>query len=457
MGVIKSPIFIERKNDIPLNYLGKFNSDDLREDIEKYIAADELLLKALKEFSALAEVKIKSLDNDVERKKLINFKRDTYNLRKRFINQIDKLYGVLEKTDLIEVVLKIKDYYEDKSYLKEKIENMFKSKEEQERQDVLKIFLEEESLMNSLKFIQPSIVDKGRRYFAGMVKKPGVEERKLDNTLIKILTRGAYKTSPFSTLTKVGAGLFVDKKTIGREKEQSVRATEISGAYVLRIYEKMLLFPEIFKKLKFTLNESCTVLRGEYYWTTLMDQPEKRKKSFRTTDTLMKIKSNRLIEGLHLKFTEKEILTYEEMESVLIAEGVSRDNAFKYLQKFFKNNLILGLEQLEEVRVDILGALLHQLDKFDVKENDEINSIYSLIEKIRDKLKYFDSLENEESFNEFKEVESLFEKVTEILGLPKVDSRYLLYQDYLNTSICKEEKRDWLEFDESLVLYGELI
>lgn len=455
----KLPLFLVRKNNIPFTYTLEFGSGELYEKVSNYHIVLQERSKSIDELIRNMEGKIKEVQDDQERKKLINLKRDIFNLRPRLVNSVDKCEEVLARYRLLDDAKAVKAVYVHSRKLKEELEEIYEHTRLKERSHLHDTFVREDSLKNALKFIQSTIMEKARSYFNTPIEKHGVKQRKLDNTLLKVLTRATHKTSPFSTLTKVGIGEFTDEiedASLLREGEQYT-ITNINVAFLLRAFEKVLLRPSVIPKMKFRFNETLTILEDRYYWTTLADQPQKRKKIFRTADTLMKIKYNQLLGSLYETLKSEEPFTYEKLEHIFLQVGLDKTKALQYTISLIKNDFIQPTRALREQSNETIPNFLSHLEELEVIEEDEvIKSVYQNLTEIQLQLDKFDRLSVKDSFISYQKIVRLFREISVHLELPELDEKLLIYQDFLTMEKRYEKQSDWQEVDQSLQTFQHL-
>ncbi|WP_062352641.1 lantibiotic dehydratase [Bacillus kwashiorkori] len=458
MNYDKLPIFLFRVNNIPAQHAYMFGSNMLADKVSEYFNSSIELGDSVEQFIEKAEWKIKLVNDDRERKQLINFKRDVFNLRPRMMNQLEKLEQMLKQYDLYILAVQVRNQLERNHHLRREIESVLEDQRFAERTYLYDAFIKETSLMNSLKFIQATIMEKARSYFAIPVEKHGVKQRKLDSTLLKVLTRGALKTSPFSTLTKVGVGAFTTDALRNESKNgHDYTVTNINIAYILRVFEKLLLRPAIMKKLTFRFNETLTMMDNIFYWTTLADQPLKRKKIFRTADTLMKIKVNPVMGHIYEHFKGKQKFSYQELESSLSIIGINSSQALQYLTKLIVNDFIQPTIALEEQNNDILVNFIHLIEKLNVlAEDNVIKEVHGNLVAINEELERFDELDVRESYRSFEVITDLFKQIAQAVHLPPLDEKLLLYQDYLTKQKKYIDQTEWNARDNTLVTFQRL-
>lgn len=455
----KLPVFLVRKNNIPIRFIQKFSSPGLHRKIQIHQESQNKLKGYIDHFIKNIEVVIKEVHDNQERKKLINLKRDIYNLRPRFVNNIQKNKEILLQTSLFEQADAIQQEYQLCHSLLEEIREYFEDKKQVERSALYEAFSKESTLMNTLKFIQPTIMEKARSYFDLPVEKHGVKQRKLDYTLLKLLTRATLKTSPFSTLTKVGLGEFSDRLPMSKEisEGRQYTVTNLNITYMLRLFEKVLLRPSVIKKLSFRFNETLTVLENHFYWTTLADYPQKRKKIYRTADTLIKIKYNPLMGSIHERLKDEELVSYEELESVFADLGINKHQALQYITKLASNDFLQPARMLKEQSNHVLADFLKQIDELEVKGEDEtVFKVYQALSQIKNELEAFDQLDVKQSYISYQKINQLFKDVSAELQMPLLDEKLLIYQDFLSEEKQYINQEDWTERDQQLVTFQHL-
>lgn len=453
---VKLPLFLVRQNSVPYAHALQFGSNELRDLMQQYRISLQSQDKKIISFITKLEHVIKLVEDDQQRKELINLKRDMFNLRFRFCQRIEQCQPMLEDFKLIREAEDIRSLYQQNKARLIEIEHQFNYAKSHERAQLYDVFQKEETLMNSLKFIQATIMEKARGYFNTPVQEHGVKHRKLDYTLLKVLTRATHKTSPFSTLTKVGVGQFSNSDLVSStDPGETYTVTNLNLAYLMRVFEAIRLRPSMVSTMTYHFNETLTRHEGKFYWTTLADQPMKRKKIYRTADTLMKIKENPLLLQLY-KELGSEPFTYDRVENVFLHNGLGQEKAVTYALSLIKNDFLQPTQGIPEHTNKGLDYILSCLSEAEVLNTDEVlRQVFVHLKTIKEVLNTFDEMHGQASYQSYQEIVSHFKEVTKHLGIPDLDEKLLLYQDYLTTERRIEPQENWEQIDRSLKLFQQ--
>lgn len=272
----------------------------------------------------------------------------------------------------------------------DKFEKLYEEEELKERMRLVSAYKEnEEVLAKAMKFIHPSIMEKLRNYLRIPPEEHKAKERKCDDTIAKIITRAAHKTSPFSTLTHVGAGFIEENKDSNCTFEYKYTTiTKFNIVYALRIYEKVVLLPEIIEQSTYRFADTLVYLREKFYWTVLKDDPKKRKKVYKTMDELITVKANTILESIYRNFQGKKEFTYKELQEFLITMGMSAEEAKSLLITLVNRQFLSNVQFLDQNSDDIIGDFIAILEKY--TNSEKIERLMVGLREIHQKIEVFD-------------------------------------------------------------------
>jgi len=194
------------------------------------------------------------------RRFMLSVKRDCFNGR-----ALGKYQGsphwpeLLDRTgDLAVAVLALEERL---AVTQEELRTVYRVEKERELGHLVAL-LGETALMRGIALASPLLVGAAER-----LRKPtedyGRRERKAEISLLRYLSRAAFKTSPFSTLTRLGLATIQSQVDVGRGFHFTGPLRERSlvrlKRYLLTQYRQLLLrYPPFLESLEIRLNDSIT-------------------------------------------------------------------------------------------------------------------------------------------------------------------------------------------------------
>ncbi|WP_025028235.1 lantibiotic dehydratase [Caldalkalibacillus mannanilyticus] len=457
MKTLTSPIVLVRKTALSAWYCYKFGSKDLHTNLIILEEIRSRLAEKKEEVVEHIETKVKQADSDKDRKTLINLKRDIFNLRQKCINSIEEHLGTLKKYDLDHVVESFKAHYMELLTKESEVNFQYEQLYHHERNHIVSTYKNNVELFKALKFIHPTIMDKSRNYFSKPVEEHNAKLRKLDSTLAKVLTRAAHKTSPFSTLTYVGVGYWSQKSAPeegGANVNTHYTVTRFNQAYILRAFEKMLTYPEFQKKATFGFVDTLVLYEGKFYWTILIDQPEIRKKVYKTVDSMITVNAAPSLVSFYHKFTYKKNFTLDEVFSFFREVGYPEEKIYELFKNLFDRQFIVPAVYLHQQSDCIIEECIRVIEELGV-EGERVEYILAVLKKIKEELMIFDRLDNIEQYESFKRIEHQFLDLSKYLELDHITGKEVLYQDALMTEKEIFQPSNWEQVNESLLAYQQ--
>lgn len=444
------PYVIKRESALKTMYGFNLGKSLIVDKTIIYMKVNEEVENIIGELTNSLEKDIQAEKSDTVRKKLINMKRSIFNRRSKSVSIENRILLTNFKT------LKMFDDYVNKikmvNTIKDEINMLYEETSHEERVFLYNLFEEDlGSITKSLKFIQPSIMDKLNNYFKVPVEEHNSKLRKMDITLSKVLTRASLKTSPFSTLT---VSSFESLNTTPNKILQDMLPkdinyiTKINESYIFRIFEKVIETKEILLKLVFNLIPTISIDENKIYWTVLNDNPNERSKIYRTQDRLITLPATDLIKQIYKDFNNKEFC-YSEFEIVLNKFGVGEEKSFLYFLSLYKQQLILPKLAINQNKNNIIDECIKRLKVFD---EPIVNYVIDNLEKINGILENFDNNDSKTQQQNFIHISKYLDNICDYLDIEKMDKGRMLYQDAVSSKIGIYNNENYIEHKESLCL-----
>ena len=201
--------------------------------------------------------------------------------------------------------------------------------------------------------------------------------RKLDFTLCKLLTRAVLKPSPFSTFAHVGLVEWIEnsKEDLINRSDEYRTVAQINHVHILRIFNKLLDFREVKKRLSFRLNQSIKLDGNKFSVVMQQDDPAERPKVFRTKDVFLNIPASKVIISVYeyMKQQKREI-SYDELKQQLL-KNLTAEKADSYIDNFLKYGFIDYSIKLSEYNNDILKEFIEVTQKNDLLDIPLVKAI----------------------------------------------------------------------------------
>lgn len=418
------PICLERETALEATYVYNIINNNSLACFNEIQRINKEISKLKDEIVYRLEISIKEEIDDDVRKKFMNLKRDIYNERDRLFNKAYQCPKIILKD-----VSKFTNLLKEKHNLIKKIYIFDNDHYEIERIYIHKIFNDNDGIAKTLPLIQPLILEKFNQYLRVPLLEQNSKIRKIDNTLTKVLSRAALKTSPFSTLTYTRIRAMEVNEFIVPKKTSIIKLNE---SYIFRIFDQCIKLDCIKEDINFSIIETISIGEDKLYWTILTDNPEERGKVYKTLDKLITIKKSNLLISIINKFKDKNF-KLNELRSFVFQKIQSYDKTETIINQLLEKELLIANYCLRQNTDDILEELLLKLDRY--KSNEIIQNIISNVEIIRNKIRNFDNLQYNQQIECMELIYDKFKQICMILNLSKMDKSKLMYQDAIYNKI----------------------
>lgn len=191
----RNPFVLLRENSLEKETFPDFNATMFSFIAQKQKNIDQLRLKAIEE--------IEKLFSDTKHPGLLNMKRCVFNDKTNKVEQmLNTLSGELN-VDFV-YIHKYMEEFRELTIMEESAQVNYQAELDKLRESMVELLKEQEGVLSGLLMINPDIFYKLDSYLNTPVSQHRNKQRKLETTIYKFITRSAYKTSPFLSITRVG-------------------------------------------------------------------------------------------------------------------------------------------------------------------------------------------------------------------------------------------------------------
>src|SRR5690625_653064 len=357
------PYVLYRRSVLSTKELENFNHPIIFASAKAYVENEQLIEKASEKLVLDLEQAVGDTNNQELKKLLINIKRKVYNF-KSIDKQWESAESVLSKEDgslsLHQPLLEYNDLMLKQRSITEEMnayQNEIMIDEREKLHHTLKNSMHE--VKKAFKFINNDIDEKLKKYEALDVSDHNKKLRKLDITLLKVLTRAASKTSPFSTLTYSGF-YGPHQQPVSND---IVTTTQINETYLYRILERVHMHPSVYKQLTFILTPNRSIDETTLYWTTLVDNKYEHQKTYKTADRLVKLKLSKIVLHILHAFSDRPF-DYEDFHQRAVQWGVPEEKVQLYFESFLGKGLFLPAKTVSQNADHLLTEVLDEIKRF---------------------------------------------------------------------------------------------
>lgn len=415
-----NPLILCRTSRVSTTYLHSMNFEGIYKKDKEIKEKQKIVLT--EKTSIIQEIEKTFFES--QNKKLLTIKRNLFN---DLYNKVSKNIKYIEE---YEVYNKVNDFLIEVKNLEDSLLENKKAYDE----NTLKVrgilrnaFANELDLTDSLVHFNKSIYKKLCKYIETPIEDHKNDLRKLDYTLMKILTRSTMKTSPFSTLTLVSRA----DELGGEEIKNLKKSVDINHAIMLRgFYKSIFDSSESLKNLKYIFGN----IRLEDGVVHIVGQRDniKSNKIYGNQDFFSKITTNKFLEEF---INEKKgmVFDYSEFSYNLLKIGIPEERIIGLLKKYIDVGLItpyLGLIE-DSIFIDSLkeSYTLHY------KESARLELILKILDSLSVKLDEFRDSNLTKRYYIYDDIVRILKEYTEITGIEIDFSKNILYEDSYSTDV----------------------
>ena len=368
-------------------------------------------------------------ENTQDCKKLIELKRDIYNLR---LNKIGKYEAIVDKFTELEKTKKLFDINKELENINRDTSEIFEQEYETSRETLWKLWKNEDSLTCGLYNFDSNLANKLKDFLKHPANEHSAKVKKMDNTLFKILTRAVLKPSPFSTFCGIKMELS-DVEETDEKKKSSI--LQLNYVHILRIWEMLSKQEEVMRRLHYRVNYSMRKSENEFSVSKLIDLPEENGKVYESRTMLVRIPGNELLDKLYDLRGTKQSFSYDELIQTLGIQG--QEGIVKML---IEKKLINCVEKPLEISLDIINDFMESLKKWEVSD---IQCVKEAMEKLADIQRLLGVIEESSDWEERNRTYNLIRdelgEIYKSFGAEKWCDKNVVYEDFLKSDIEKAD------------------
>lgn len=456
MKINIAPVYLKREGSIEGRYAYCLGSDELYNLYKKIEFVEQELDIQKKLITEELSLIIQVQESDDDRKILINLKRNIFNLRKNFLKSVEKNHDLIMKNGMKDKIDQFVKMFLDWDELKNTYRELYVKEEKLERERLVDAYKENEDVLaKAMKFIHPSTLQKLKKYTNIPANMHKAKERKCDDTVAKVITRAAHKTSPFSTFTHVGAGI-MGEDIGGISSSKYTTVTKFNIVYALRIYEKVILLPEIMEQSTYKFADTLVYLRGKFYWTVLADAPDKRKKVYKTVDELITVNGNAILESVYYEFLPKKEFTFKQLHQFLINKKLSDEKAKQLLITLVQKQFFCNVKFLDQNSNNIIGEFIEILEEY--TKDIIISQISDLLNRLRIINREIITFDGKDAVYQLKSLDKIADicrEITTEYEIGEFDEKQILYMDSILNHIKMLDVQKWEKIFQSMSIFQE--
>ena len=288
------------------------------------------------------------------------------------------------------------------------------------RQSLKKLYLHNKSIYNSIQIINPNIYSKLDKYLK--LPEESKSTRKLELVLARTASHALTKTSPIGFLNKT----HIKSNRNIRISSKITNTILPNNVFLLYLYEFFLQQDCILPKIQLRKNRNFYVKDNNIYLFVLKDNLI-NKKTFKTKDSYIKVKSNSML--LHIINSIKEMWNLMDIERTF---KLNKEEALNFEKELLKYGFLM-IDDYFCDDLNSIGNLLQKMDQYKATWNSTISNIVSELEKLK---LQFSRINRAYSLELHRKIISTFNRISAIANLPSFDKNSLLYID--NVTCDKE-------------------
>ncbi|KGG81241.1 hypothetical protein Y919_01680 [Caloranaerobacter azorensis H53214] len=432
------PYFLERRNNVPKKELKKLIDEEL---INCVLLVMEYK-KELEKISSEACDALEKIFKDTKNPRLLNCKRKIYNfktIKQKEIAELDEL-----SIRYVSVYCKT---YEEVQRAKMKLNQKIIEAMENNRLKLQDFFKMDEIIKLAFPLINSDFDKKFNKYVSVECSKHKSKVRKLDHQLVRILSRAAVKTSPFSTFTSVALGRFKEDEEsyINDENIEILKNVELNNCIIRAIFDSLILKESFLKQLEFKIS-MYKEYEDVYYF--LVQKDTGKSKIYNSIDTNIRIKKNRVIGSILNRFKDS-IFTYLDIKEYL-EDFISKENVDNFIINILiKNKVIIPTMTLSEFGEDIFEEFEQKVSRLNDDDEKTIETVVKKLRRVNVLLDQFKTAKYKERFSIYNEIKQQIIDLSEILNI-SMNLDILIYEetyykDYVPIIKIDREYREFID------------
>lgn len=425
-----NPLILDRKSRVPKSQLHDMVNEDLQNLIFEFYDK-ELGIK--KDTEDLAELLSAQYQKD-KNPKILNMKRDIFNKRVVKVKNGLSKYGYPESLEnyINQILTRIQKQEE----LYETIKVNYNLQINRERKALQSAFRNFSDLSNPMLLWNMDMYHKLNKYMEKPYDQHGNDLRKIDFTLMKALSRTCMKTSPFSTLTKVGQAIR------GNESDycpgEDMIKTRINYTFLYKIIFNILEKEErLYRVANYTLSPHAFVEKNGQKLISYVAHVDKEdaQKVYKTSEVLYEFKIIPALKNFFAGKTLSDPITFEEIHDVLssVSEENTEDITLKILKKYVQVGLLNYRIGFKEESEDLIGEVLNKVKPY--MEQDTYVNVSDAFNNLRGAMETLENVSGfKDKYDAMKTVEHMGTKLCDMAGV-EFNRKNLFYEDGICTEV----------------------
>jgi hypothetical protein len=313
----------------------------------------------------------------------------------------------------LECYIKILEEYRSSLY---RLEDEFIQSFKSERRSLQRVFMNKE-LQNAVGItIGEEVYDKLNNYLRTDTEEHNKNLRKLDNFLLRFLTRASLKTSPLANLTITGVFDGSEKKSVNK------MYTKINYSILFNLINSICLEESVLPSFQYVINDTLIESGEFYYVTTTTSSKQAHLNLYNNAQQLGSIKRNALVDFIFEEMGSRQF-SYADFHNLFQESHSDEKQVNNILIKLMKSGFVLRVDYFMETDKDLLEKVIHFLYRIDYKME-----IIHKFEKLHDLCSPKEVLME---FAEAKEIYSILEDLSDLYNVARVNRKNMLYIDFL--------------------------
>ncbi|MDT0736807.1 lantibiotic dehydratase [Staphylococcus chromogenes] len=405
------PWYIVRKNTLSANNLSFLSQGNSGDKILMHNQIYDQFLNIKEEVVKELEIKFFETKN----KKILNFKRRVYN--QKYINLNNS------PDEIKQPLLKYKTARDKYISSKEKLKIDINDIKNTQRKNLWDIFNSEELLTNPLPLINYNMKNNITNYLDTNINFHKNNHRKLDNTLLNILARTVYKTSPFSSFTGIDIKQLNESKHI-KTLQDPYYTQEINYYIFQKIIEKLSSDKDVRKNLSFTF-KGLKNNDNNFEFYNRIDL--NKGKIYKNIENKFKLNSIDMLEQFYLK---KEF-SYNEMLEIITKFTNDKKHSQIVIDNLISKGIVDSNLEFNEFGKDPFESFYNTLSN--MGDSQKVLKVTSIMKNIQEKLMIYSDKNYKERFNIYEDIKELIESIGLIIDFDFLKEN-IFYEDYILNS-----------------------
>lgn len=440
------PYVLYRRSVLSTQELDHFNHPFIFEIAKGYVENEQLIEKKSEKLVLDIEKAVGDTDHQDLKKVLINIKRKVFN-HKRIDKQWESAKNLISEVDgslfLYQPLSDYNDFIHRQGVMLEELEasqHKITMDERKKLHHTLKNSMHE--VKKAFKFINSDIDEKLKKYESMDPSNHNKKLRKLDITLLKVLTRAAAKTSPFSTLTYSGFYGPYDYPA----PASIITKTQINETYLYRILEKVHMHPSVYQQLTFILTPNRSIDEKILYWTTLVDNKYEHQKTYKTADRLVKLKLSSLVVRILDAFSDQPF-DYGDFHQKAVEWSVPEEKVRLYFESFLEKGLFLPTKTASQNADNLMAEVIDEIKRF---QSPYFTAVVANLEQVNSVLEEYDSLSYAQQLEAHNVMIEIMKNTFDQLSIDHFHKGFVAYQDSIRQGMEPMDHFDESEVKEAL-------